>query len=192
MWCLRFLPARRSVRTGICGSAAGRATQGTLGARPGDEPIERWQARRRMGSRGRRNRARPSWRGPPVRNPSSPAAGWESRASSPSPGLTGRSIFPSGLGNLIHFLSVDLPMFKESGAICARLHFSPEENSLAHTSFQSDQRRIRGHCHRICIDCRIDRGRGDRRFHARRQPSEHHLQLRRQPIVGLPTSPSTA
>ncbi len=34
-------------------------------------------------------------------------------------GLTGLPIFPSAIGNLMLFLPVDLPMFKQSDAICA-------------------------------------------------------------------------
>jgi pilus assembly protein Flp/PilA len=39
----------------------------------------------------------------------------------PNAGGVSASDFPSGIGNLIRFLPVDLPMFKQSGAICARL-----------------------------------------------------------------------
>src|SRR5438105_1315273 len=71
-------------------------------------------------------------------------------------------------------------MFKQSGAICARLLGSPEENPLAHRSFQSDPRRIRGYRSRIRFDRRIDRSRRNRGLHPRRHQSRYPLQHHRR------------
>src|SRR5271163_4414432 len=71
-------------------------------------------------------------------------------------------------------------MFKQSAVISARLLVLPKENPLAYYFFQSDPRRVRGYRHRICFDCRIDRGRRNRRFLPRRHKSQHNLQYRRQ------------
>src|ERR1700756_5450480 len=70
----------------------------------------------------------------------------------------------------------------------ARLFLQAEENPVAHAAFQSGAGRVRSHRHRIRIDRRIDRRRGDCRVQSGRREPQQHVQQGGQ----LPVAKATA
>jgi hypothetical protein len=81
-------------------------------------------------------------------------------------------------------LSRRLPLFKDSIAVCARLLIlKAKENPVAHTSYENCQGPVWGHGDRICVDCRIDRGRGDHRLYSGWHKSQQYFHHHRQQAV---------